>query len=302
MKIVVTGSESFIGRELRRHAFAEGIGWVGIDMAAPEGNEHLRMDIRSPEIDKLIPENSDALIHLAAVSRTQECREDPKLAFDVNVGGTLNLIRAARERKVRQFIFASTEWIYGDVVRGEFQREDEPIEPDRIPSEYALSKFFGERVLFMAYRRGFCPVTILRFGIVYGPRPNNWSAVEDLFHTVRTKERVEVKGSLKTARRFIHVSDVANGILTALGRQGFEIFNISGDSLITLGEIIKTSQGLLSRQPEVVEKDPSAVSIHNADNRKACSVLGWKPQIDLKAGLQSLISNDTLKESACSGH
>lgn len=295
-RIVVTGSESFIGKELKRHALERGIGWTGIDLAAPESPDHHRLDIRSPEIAGAIPENADALIHLAAVSQTRDCREDPGLAFDVNVGGTLNLIRAARERKARQFIFASTEWVYGEANRGALQREAEPLEPDRIPSEYALSKFFGERVLFMASQRGFCPATILRFGIVYGPRPGKGSAVEDLFHAVRMKETVEVKGSLNTARRFIHVSDIAEGILAVLGRQGFELFNLSGDSLVTLREIIGTSKELLHRNPEVIERDPSAVSIHNADNQKARTALGWKPRIDLRAGLSTLDS----MESACS--
>ena len=292
MKVVVTGSESFIGKELKRHALAKGIGWTGIDLTGPESPDHHRLDIRSPEIAAAIPENADAVIHLAAVSQTRDCRNDPELAFDVNVGGTLNLIRAARERKVRQFIFASTEWVYGEAVQGKLQREDEPLEMDRIPSEYALSKFFGERVLFMASQRGFCPVTVLRFGIVYGPRPSNWSAVEDLFHAVRAKETVEVKGSLNTARRFIHVSDIADGILAVLGRAGFERFNLSGDALVTLREVIDTSKELLKRNPEVIERDPSAVSIHNADNQKARRVLGWRPKIDLRAGLSSLLSED----------
>src|SRR5207244_7827946 len=69
--------------------------------------------------------------------------------------------------------------------------------------------------------------------IFYGPRPANWSAVEHLFHAVREKDVVDV-GSLATARRFIHVADIASGILSVvgMGNAGYLVFNLSGDRLI----------------------------------------------------------------------
>lgn len=294
MKIVMTGSESFIGRELKRHCGARQIEWVGVDTAPSEDPGHILMDIRDPAIEQAIPASADALIHLAAISMDRDCRADPGRAFDVNVGGTLNLIQAARARGVRQFVFASSEWVYGETLNSEQQREDAAIDIGRISSEYALTKLIGERVLAMAHQRGLCPVTVLRFGIVYGPRPPaNWSAVEALFEAVRTQDAVEVKGSLRTARRFIHVTDIARGILAALGRSSYEIFNLSGDTLITLQDIIEQSAQFLNRRPRVIERNPAAVSIRNPDNRKAREVLGWTPQVSLKEGFGTLRSTQT---------
>lgn len=292
MRLVITGSESFIGGELKRHCRERGMGWIGIDTVPSEDAGHVIMDIRAADIEGAIPWDVDAVIHLAAISRDQDCRSDPRLAVDVNVGGTLNLIRAARARRVRQFVFASSEWVYGETLNSETQREEASIDIGRINSEYALTKLIGERVLALAYQRGFCPVTVLRFGIVYGPRPGNGSAVESLFHAVRTQETVEV-GSLRTARRFIHVTDIARGILAALGRSNYEIFNLSGDTLMTLQDIIEQSAQLLNRQPRVIERNPAAVSIRNPDNRKAREVLGWTPQVSLKEGLGTLLSTQT---------
>jgi UDP-glucose 4-epimerase len=288
MKVVITGSESFIGQELKQHCLSRQIDLVGIDLAPSKEQNHLTADIRSPQIGEMIPQGADALIHLAAISRDPDCRANPYQAFEINVLGTLNLIRAAQESGVRQIIFASSEWVYGEVSNDNVQTEDQAIDVTRLKSEYALSKIVSEQNLRMAQQQGLGPVTVLRFGIVYGPRPANWSAVESLFNTVKTQDTVSV-GSLGTARRFIHVTDIAAGIIQSIGREGFEIFNLSGDTLITLGDIIEHSAALLGKRPQVVEKNPGSVSIRNPDNRKARQVLGWEPRFDLTRGLESLL-------------
>lgn len=290
MRIVVTGSESFIGKELRKHCRSEGLQIVTIDVAPSNESGHVQLDIRSPNVEEEIPLGADALIHLAAVSTDSACRRDIKNAFDVNVGGTLSLIKAAEARRVKQFVFASSEWVYGGVETGDVQTEESPIDLARVLSEYALTKIVAERLLYMAHKQGSFSVTVLRFGIVYGPRPANWSAVEQLFHAVQTNATVEVKGSLKTARRFIHVSDIADGILRAVGQEGYEVFNLTGDVLITLGDIIDQSAKLLGRCPRVIEAAPLAVNIRNPDNTKARHLLGWVPEIGLKQGLLTLLT------------
>jgi nucleoside-diphosphate-sugar epimerase len=290
VKLIITGSESFIGKELKRRCFEQGVQAAGIDVASSPMPGHIQMSICSPDLEQAIPENADALIHLAAVSTDKACREDTKLAFEVNVGGTINLIRAAKSKGVKQFIFASSEWVYGEVANAGTQTEDTPIDVNRLSSEYALTKIAGERLLSIANARCGLAVTVLRFGIVYGPRPSNWSAVEQLFSAVRTKETIEV-GSVRTARRFIHVSDICSGILAALGRTGYEVFNLSGNALIPLSAIIEQSGEILGRRPRVIEKNPSAVSIRNPDNANARAALNWEPVIGLREGLSTLLPN-----------
>lgn len=289
MVLVIIGSESFVGRELIGHCRDRGITFVGVDTASTQDADCRQADIRSPEILDAIPEAADAIVHLAAISRDSDCRRDPVAAFDVNVGGTLNLIRAAQARKVRQFVFASSEWVYGNASGDGVQTEDSLIDANRITSEYALTKIAGERLLFMAHQRDLCPVTILRFGIIYGPRPKPMSALEGLFHEVRTQDAVEVTCSLNSGRRFIHVSDVADGILAALERTGFEVFNLSGNTLITFGRIVEESARLLGKTPRVVETNAHVLNVRNPDNQKARRLLGWEPKFDLAAGLASLL-------------
>ena len=127
----------------------------------------------------------------------------------------------------------------------------------------------GERVLAFS---GLESVTILRFGIVYGPREKNWSAVENLLEKVRRGENVQV-GSLKTARRFIHVDDLCVGIMAALDQRGLQVFNLSGDRQISLGEVLKTSQKVLGKCVEVSEKcrKKSVSAIPTAAGPPKCS-------------------------------
>lgn len=287
--IAVTGSESFIGSSLAALLDARGEAWVGIDRVAGHPRTQ-RADIRDEAVAGLIPEGG-TLIHLAAISRDGDCRRNPREAFDVNVNGTLNLIEAARRRGVGHFLFASSEWVYGEVGNQEVQLEDAPLDATRLVSEYALTKLAGERLLAGAARRGdFASVTVLRFGIVYGPRPANWSAVEMLYDAVANKGVVEVKGSLSTARRFIHVEDICSGILAAARRKsaGYEVFNLSGDRLVTLGEVVEESMRLTGTRPRVMEGAPEAISIRNPDNGKARAALDWRPAFDLRAGLATL--------------
>ena len=284
MTLFITGAESFIGRALRAQCDAAGHATTGIDAVAPAGSPTRRADIRDPAIADLIPDGV-TVVHLAAISRDPDCRADPKTAFDVNVTGTLNLAAAAQKRGARQFIFASSEWVYGDVRNDEVQLESRPIDVTAMKSEYAVSKIVAEQCLRLSFQLP--AMTILRFGIVYGPRAANWSAVESLLNAVRSQDEVKV-GAVKTARRFIHVDDIVSGILASRGRSGFEVFNLSGDRPISLGEVIETSMRVVGRQPKIVETNPSQPSIRNPDNGKARAQLGWKPIVDLDRGLKSV--------------
>lgn len=285
MKLFITGSGSFIGKKLFEQCKAMNIEAVGIDSVDTKQSFSTQADIRDSNIADLIPEGA-TIVHLAAVSRDPDCRANPKGAFDINVNGTLNLAAAAEKRNAKQFIFASSEWVYGDVSNSGVQLEDNPIDVTAMKSEYALTKIVGEQCLKLACKLP--SVTALRFGIVYGPRPSNWSAVEALFNAVREKDFVSV-GSLATGRRFIHVDDIASGILKSIGRTGFEIFNLSGDKIITLGDVIQQSCELLNKHPQIEEKNAQAVSIRNPDNSKARKVMGWEPKIGLRDGLATLL-------------
>ncbi len=175
--------------------------------------------------------------------------------------------------------------MYGQVSNESEQRESDEIYIQRLDSIYAITKAVGEHYLKLL--REDLAVTILRFGIIYGPRPSNWSAVESLFDSVKNKDEVVV-GSLKAGRRFIHVDDICSGILAAVGQTDFEIFNISSDSTVTLGQVIEESKRIHGTTPKVTESSPEKISLRNPSNLKAKQRLNWSPFVSLLDGLKSL--------------
>ncbi len=279
MKVFITGSKGFIGSELVSQCKKQGIEVVEADL--PEA------DICSKEIVKLIPEGVDTIIHLAALSKDPDCKNRAYECFRLNVMGTLNLMEAAEKKKVKQFIFASSEWVYDNCTEKEVKSEESIINVANHKSEYALSKLVSEANLRQKYQYGFCPVTILRFGIIYGARKEGGSAVETLFQAVKEKNEIEV-GCLRTGRHFIHISDIVSGIIKSIGLQGFQIINLGGDKLITLQDIIKTSKIILHKNPKIIEKDPSNPNVRRISSEKAKKLLNWKPELDLEQGLKSL--------------
>ena len=286
--VFVTGSESFVGKELLRQCDSRGVAVTGIDVRGGGRADCAIADIRSPDLATQIPLGVDAVIHLAALSRDADCRERAYECFDVNVMGTLNVMRAAQQRAAKQFIFASSEWVYDSFDSERRKSEDDPVDIAKLDSEYAISKLVCEANLRQQHRRGFCPVAILRFGIIYGPRLENWSAVESILNAVATRDEVTV-GALSSGRHFIHVADIADAILASVGLPGFQVLNVQGRDLITLGQIAEVAKALLGRNPRIVEKSPGDFNRRPVSSRLAQSVLGWQAQVGLEAGLKSVV-------------
>lgn len=290
MKIIVTGSESFVAKELIAQCLAKGIEVFGFDFAKASDlpYEFKKGDINDPKIGDIFPENADAIIHLAALSRDPDCAGKPYECFMTNVMGTLNLMRVAQAKGVKQFVFASSEWVYEKFVGDEEKDEESLIDIAGHTSEYALSKLVSEANLREQYKRGFIPTTIFRFAIIYGPRKVGWSAVESVMSSVKKSDAVTV-GSLKSGRRFVHVKDIASGIIMGLGRNDFQIINLAGDEMVRMGDIIRESEKILNKKVTVTESNASAVSVRNPSNKKAKSLLGWSPKVTLAEGLKTLV-------------
>lgn len=291
MKIIVTGSESFVAKELITQCFKEGIEVFGFDFAKNSDipYEFKKGDITDPNIGDIFPDGADAIVHLAAFSRDKDTAGRAYECFMTNVMGTLNLMRAAKVKGVKQFIFASSEWVYEKFEGNEEKDEDAFIDIAGHTSEYALSKLVSEANLHEEYLRGeFMPATIFRFAIIYGPRKANWSALEAVASDVKNNDTITLMGSRKSGRRYIHVTDIARGIRSAFGRKDFQIINLSGDKFITLEDVIKETEKMLNKKVNVIEPNPDKVSVRNVSNKKAEKLLGWKPEIDLAAGLKTV--------------
>ncbi len=270
--LFITGSESYIGKRLIEICKINKIKYFGIDINTKNTKNSKKIDIRDKNLQKYIP-NKSTIIHLAAISKDKDCNANPNLCIDVNINGTLNLIHAAKKKSIKNFIFASSEWVYGD-SRSNLLNENSKLIIDESFSLYAQSKIIVEK--FLNASKIFKNVNILRFGIIYGgKKKENWSLIEKVFEKIKKENQILI-GSKKTSRKFIYLDDLINGILLSIKSKGYNVFNLSGNKSITLEKIVKISEKCLKKKIKIFEKNPKKPSIRNIDSSKAIRKLGWK--------------------------
>ena len=139
---------------------------TGIDVLPTRRSGAIQMDLRDPKLVEQIPEGA-TLIHLAAVSTDSLCKTNPLEAWTSISPARCDSPQAALEANCEQFVFASSEWVYGDVANDEMQRESSPIDVTRITVSLRVQQISGRADACLS---GLPNVTILRFGIIYGPR------------------------------------------------------------------------------------------------------------------------------------
>ena len=143
MNILITGSSSYIGRNLiqkldNQKSFFK---YVGIDKNKKLNQNCRIINIKNKNLNKLIKKKIDAIIHLAAVSSHQQSIKKGSKVYDINIKGLINLIKFARKKKIKKFILISTEWVYENNVN------NQAIDPSQYESEYSLTKYLGENIL-----------------------------------------------------------------------------------------------------------------------------------------------------------
>jgi nucleoside-diphosphate-sugar epimerase len=221
MNILVTGHHGYIGSVMAPFLVQAGHEVAGVDTFFYEGCDlvpdgmripSLRADIRELRADSL--ERYDAVVHLAALSNDPLGGLDPRLTIDINLDGTLQLARAARQAGVRRFIFASSCSMYGASAQNEYVTEEAPLSP---LTPYAESKVRAEEALADLAEEGFSPV-FMRNATVYGvsPRLRADVVLNNLVGWAFTTGQVKVLSDGTPCRPIIHVRDVARAALAIL--------------------------------------------------------------------------------------
>jgi UDP-glucose 4-epimerase len=304
MNCLVTGGAGFIGSNLVDALLARGDAVTvvddlstgrreNLDRALAAGAELVDCDIRDAAalIDMTREAEPEVVFHLAAQIDVRKSVAEPAFDASINVGGTANVLEAARLAGTPRLVFTSTGGaIYGE---GEGKKlplgEDAPIEPF---SAYGQSKFAAEGYLALYERLYGLSAVCLRLGNVYGPRqdPLGEAGVIAIFcGKLRAGERPTVFGDGRQTRDYIYVGDVVAGMLAAAGSQATGPINLGTGvetDVLELAARLAEIGGVEGFEPELAPPRTGEVQRVSIDPARAGRDLGWRAETGLEDGLR----------------
>ncbi len=305
MKLVVTGGAGFIGSCFIRHILSKYPDYsvINLDALTYAGNIQNLDDVKdNPNysfvhgnicdkklVSKLF-EDADAVVNFAAESHVDRSISGPEIFVQTNVQGTLNLLQAAKEFKLKRYLQVSTDEVYGSLQKDGYFYETTPLAPN---SPYSASKA-GADLLVRAYFETYkLPVVITRCSNNYGPYQYPEKLIPFFISQLLKGKKVPVYGDGLNVRDWLYVYDHCKAIDLVLhkGREG-EVYNIGGHNEKTNLEITRI---ILS----AMGKDESSISFvedrlghdrrYAIDNTKIHTQLGWSPSLTFEEGIKLTI-------------
>jgi len=300
LRYLVTGGAGFIGSNIvdellrRRHSV------VVLDDLSTGNEENLagvrsQIDLRVGTIIDLATVQSacvgvDYVIHLAARTSVPKSVKDPLETNRVNIDGTLNVLVAARDAKVRRFVYAASSSAYGETPT---LPKIESMQPEPI-SPYGVTKFVGELYAQVFGRVYGLENASVRYFNVFGPRQDptsQYSGVLSRFMLAILKgEPLVIYGDGEQSRDFTYIDNVVDETLRACEAAGAsgKVFNGGTGARITLNEVAKLLEKIAGKKIQTQYDPPRAGDIRDsqADISLARKILAYEPSVLFEEGLQ----------------
>jgi len=276
-RILVTGSEGFIGFHVARYFTEYGLAVVSFD----KKNGQDLLDAKA--VSKAL-KGVDTICHLAAVGDVYLAAEKPELAQIAGPGGTALLCKIASQMGIKKIIYASTWEVYGKI---QYQPVDEkhPCFPDH---PYSIAKYAGE--LIVQSKLSTVPWVILRLGTSYGTHMRDNAVIPLFIKKAKAKEPIVIQGNGSQARQFTHAKDIANAFYLALEKDvESEVFNIVSEESITIAKLAKLISNYYPTKIEFTSSRIGDVEPAKVSSKKAKKLLGWEQKISFGEGLKELI-------------
>ena len=256
--------------------------------------ELIEGDMRSYHIVREAVDGVEFILHQGALPSVPRSINDPITTNDVCVGGTLNILDAARDAGVKRVVYASSSSVYGE-NKALPKREDmmpQPISP------YAVAKLAGERYCHVFSRTYGLETVALRYFNVFGPRQDPQSAYAAFIPKFITgmlegKELV-LDGDGTQSRDFTYVSNVVEANLLAVEAEGVggEVFNLACGSSMSLNEVVEHLQRIIGVEGKISYGPPRTgdVPMSLADIGRARERLGYEPRVSVEVGLERVVA------------
>ena len=307
-KILVTGSDGFIGSHLTEELVKKGYEvkafvyynsfntWGWLDTLPEEIMKHVEIfqgDIRDPNGVKEAMKGVDAVFHLAALIAIPFSYHSPDTYVDTNIKGTLNVLQAARDLGTSRVLVTSTSEVYGTA---QYVPIDEK-HPFQGQSPYSATKIGADRLAESFYRSFNLPVSIVRPFNTFGPRQSARAVIPTIItQLLGGKEAIKL-GSLTPTRDFNYVKDTANGFIEIFKSDrtiGQEI-NIATQKEISIGQLAEELIKQINPKAQILcdeqrlRPEKSEVNRLLGSNQKIMELTDWKPQYTFEEGLAETI-------------
>ena len=302
---LITGIGGFIGSSLARALLARGEQVRGVDNFSTGNRKNIaelldRIDFRDTDILDLDAMHNacagvDYVLHQAAIPSVPKSVLDPLASNRANLDGTVNVLVAARDAKVKRVVFAASSSVYGETPT---LPKRESMTPDPI-SPYAVAKLASEHYLISFYRCYQLETVALRYFNIFGPRqdPSSpYSGVLAKFITIMLRgEQPAIYGDGEQSRDFTYIDNAVEANLLACqapaAKAAGQVFNVATGRRVSLNETFKLLQGLTSYsgQPKYEPERGGDIKHSLADISKAESALGYKPKVDFEEGLRRTV-------------
>ena len=306
LNVLVTGADGFIGSHLVEMLVAKGYqvralaqynsfnnwGWLE-DVKCKDKIEVLTGDIRDSHYCKLITKDVDIIFHLAALIAIPYSYIAPDSYVDTNIKGTLNICQAAKENGNIRVIHTSTSEVYGTAQYVPID-ENHPTQPQ---SPYSATKIAADAMAMSFYNAFDLPVTIARPFNTYGPRQSARAVIPTIVTQISNGVKEIKLGDVTPTRDFNYVDDTCRGFiaLAECDESIGETVNIGSNFEISIGDTLNLIKELMNSDVEFVVDEnrirPSKSEVFRlwCDNSKIKELTGFKPQVNIKEGLQKTI-------------
>jgi UDP-glucose 4-epimerase len=306
-RCLVTGGAGTIGSTIVDQLVAAGAAEIvvldnltrgrpeNLDQVMASGRVRLELgDVRDAGLVRRLMSGIDLVFHQAAIRITQ-CAAEPRLALDVLVNGTYEVVEAAADAGVHKVIAASSASVYGLADEFPTTERQHPYNNDTL---YGAAKSFNEGLLRSFHAMRGLDYVALRYFNVYGPRMDVYGKYTEVL--IRWIERIEggepplILGDGLQTMDFVHTEDIARAnLLAASSDVTDEVFNIASGTETSLIELARALQGAMGSSLPL-EFGPAravnGVTRRLADTSAAAGRLGWKPEVTLEEGLAQLVA------------
>lgn len=290
MRLLITGSEGFVGRNLKRYFKSFGYEVAGVDIV---GSAEYVADVTDKDavFHAVMDFKPDAIVHLAAIVSIPKSIEDPYNCYRVNCFGTLNVLEASARIGLKRFVYASSANVYG-LPKELPVREETPINPR---SPYDFSKVIAEKLVESYVRHKGLPAVILRSWKLFGEEDVPTSAIVRFVRSCLANQPLQLYNAGRDSTDPTYIENYCVAVKLCLEREEAvgQVFNVGTGNEVTIRQLAEKIRELTGSSSELVLLPPrtemESEPMRSYPSIKKLMGIGYRPVVSLEEGLKRVI-------------